>query len=93
MQNRIKERIREKNLKQVELAEKLGMSTVGFSQLVNSTTLKLETFEKIAKAMDVPIWMLCLSDEELEEIRSTAIKDPHAFRCPVCGASLKVVTN
>lgn len=93
MQNRIKERIKEKNLKQTELAEVLGMSPVGLNQLVNSESLKIETFDKIAKAMGVPVWMLCLSDEELTEIRSTATTDPSAFRCPVCGAPLKVVPN
>lgn len=94
MQNRIKERIREKGLKQTELAEKLGMSSVGLNQLVNSESLKIETFDKIAKAMEVPVWMLCLSEDELAEIRATApVKDPDTFLCPVCGASLKVVPN
>lgn len=93
MQNRIKERIKEKKLKQTELAEVLGMSPIGLSQLVNSDSLKIETFEKIAKAMGVPVWMLCLSEDELKEIRSTATTDKSVFSCPVCGASLRVVPN
>lgn len=90
MENRIKERIKELNLKQTELAEKLEMTTVGLNQLINSKTLKIETFEKIAEAMGVPVWQLCLSDAEIAEIR-VGDAGINTFRCPVCSAPLKVV--
>ena len=94
MQNRIRERIKEAGIMQKDLAEQLGMTTVGLNQIGSAAMPKIETFDKIAKALGVPIWSLLLTDEELEAIRATAPsknKMTDEFRCPSCGASLKVV--
>lgn len=90
MQNRIKERIKELNIKQTELAEKLGITTVGLNQLINSAK-KIETYERIAEAMGVPAYNLLLTDDELMALRSNADRPTDEFKCPKCGASLKVV--
>lgn len=93
MENRIKERIKELGLTQKELAEKLNITPVGLSQIVGTTMPKMDTFIKIANALGIPVWMLMLSDEELEDIRSrTPNRNPtKEFRCPKCGALLTVL--
>ena len=93
MENRIKEYIKETGIMQKELAKKLDMTTVGMNKMVNAPVLKLETYQKFADALGIPVWKLILSDAELEEIRSesTVILPSDEFRCPKCGATLKVI--
>jgi transcriptional regulator with XRE-family HTH domain len=50
--NRIKEILKEKGMSQKELAEKLGMSDVGVSKIVNGSTTK-DTMKKIAEILGV----------------------------------------
>lgn len=52
--NRIKELLKEKGMSQKELAEKLGMTEVGVSKIVNGTTTK-ETMKRIAEVLSVEI--------------------------------------
>lgn len=78
---------------QKDIAEKLGMTTVGFNQLAGATMPKIETFVKVANALGVPVWSLLLTDDELEDIRATAPKQYKAsnkFQCPKCGILLRV---
>ncbi|TGY80978.1 helix-turn-helix domain-containing protein [Lepagella muris] len=93
MENRIKEHIKAAGVMQKELAEKLDMTTVGLNKIANTPMLKIETFQKVADALGIPVWKLLLSDEELEQIRSeaTANRPTDEFRCPKCGALLKVI--
>lgn len=96
MQNRIKERIKESGMMQKDIAEKLEITTVGLSQIVNAKMPKLETFVKIAEVLNIPAWKMILTEEELEEIRTegkSTDENSNQFQCPVCGASLKVVPN
>lgn len=96
MRNRIREKIKELGILQKDLAEKLEMTTVGLNQIAGASMPKIETFVKIANALGVPVWSLLLTDEELEAIRSASSdKDGEAsqFRCPKCGAQLKVVPS
>ena len=83
MDHRIKELIKEKGYTQQELAEKLGISRVGLTQLVNGKP-SYPTLEKIAEALGVEMYELFKSKSEIveeitEETRST-------IRCPKCGA-------
>lgn len=93
MENRIKEYIKDAGIMQKELAKRLDMTTVGMNKIANAPVLKLETYQKFAAALGVPVWKLILSDAELEEIRSEASVNHPAdeFRCPKCGAALKVI--
>ncbi len=92
MQNRIKERIKDLGILQKDLAEKMGITSVGLNQIVNTPMPKFETFEKVANALEFPLWKLILSDSEIEDIRNaySAQKPLNQVRCPVCGATLKV---
>ncbi len=92
MQNRIKEQIQRLGRTQKDVAEELGMTTVGLSQLANVDMPKVATLSKIAKVLNIPVWMLILSDDELSEIRGDVTPPlTNEFRCPACGASLRVV--
>ncbi|NDV15567.1 helix-turn-helix domain-containing protein [Muricauda sp. TY007] len=51
---RVKEILKEKGRTQIELAEKLKMSPVGLSKLINGNPT-LETMQKIADALDVEV--------------------------------------
>ena len=81
--HRIKELIKEKGYTQQELADKLGITRVGLTQLVNGKP-SYPTLEKIAEALDVEMWELFKSKSEVVEEISEETKN--AIRCPKCGA-------
>ena len=64
MSHRIKELIKEKGYTQQEFADKLGITRVGLSQLINGKP-SYPTLEKIATALNVPMWQLFASSEEV----------------------------
>ena len=83
---RIKEIIKEKGLTQKEFADKLGMTTVGLAQILAGKP-SYTTLEKIASALDVEIWELLVSREEVigkEEAKSPTIV------CPNCGKEITI---
>lgn len=81
---RIKDVIKEKGYTQKEFAQKLGMTTIGLSQIVNGKP-SYTTLEKIASVLDVPIWELFVSREEL-----AGGGDGNCIVCPRCGAKLGI---
>lgn len=70
MENRIKEQIMASGFRQVDVALKLGISPIGMNQLTKDRLPKFDTMKRIADAIGVPVWKLCLSDDEIAEIRS-----------------------
>ena len=81
---RIKEVLKEKKITQVELAEKMEISISAVRQMVVADSLTTTTLNKIAKALNVPIWQLFVSPEEVSKEQGTGL------RCPVCGAELEI---
>lgn len=66
MQVRIKDIMIEKGVSSVSLADMIGVSKVTISNLINNKTMpSVETLDKIATALDVPIWQLFASPEEI----------------------------
>lgn len=61
MKNNIKEILKEKNITQKELSEKIGMTEAGLSNAINGSASKT-TLEKIAKALDTDISELISKD-------------------------------
>lgn len=85
MKARIKEIMQEKGVSSVVLAEKIGVSKVTVSNLINNKTMpSLKTMEDIANALEVPMWQLFASPEEV---------GGNTFSCPKCGARLKLVED
>lgn len=82
---RIKILIKEKGFTQKTFAAKLGMSTVGLSQILSGKP-SYTTLEKIASALDVEMWELFVSAEEAAAHTDT----PH-FTCPKCGCRLNIL--
>lgn len=95
MQNNVRKVIRELGLSQKEVAERIGITAIGLSQLLRQGTLKWQTLGKLAGALNVPVWKLCLSDDELAEIRSDARPEEQTGQAEaaVSGSSFLLVVN
>lgn len=95
MQNRTREFLKKLGIKQVELAYKLGMSPVGLNQLMRTDQPKIETLEKIADAIGVPVWQLYLTDEEIEDVVAQhnleQVLRSNTAVCPHCGNVVHIV--
>lgn len=74
---RIKEICKQKKIRQIDLANILGMREDSFSIAVNNDTLNLGKLEKIAEYLGVGI--------------SDLFPQPLSFKCPCCGAELQLV--
>ena len=75
---RIKELLKEKRLTQQELADKMNVS-------LSAGSLTTATLEKIATALDVPMWQLFASPEEVRP-KSDAL----TLTCPHCGKDISI---
>ncbi|WP_440441015.1 helix-turn-helix domain-containing protein [Phocaeicola coprocola] len=75
--NRIKEVIKEKGHTITSLADKLGIARESLSRMIVSPSYP--TLEKIAAALDVPMWQLFASKEEVK-----------GDVCPHCGMPIKI---
>lgn len=86
MKVRIKEIMVEKGVSSVSLADIIGVSKVTVSNLINNKTMpSVETLEKIATALNVPMWQLFASPEEIQPQ-----SDGSSITCPNCGKSIKI---
>lgn len=86
---RIKELIKEKGFTQKEFADKLGMTTVGLSQILSGKP-SYTTLEKIASALGVEVWELLVSREEI--IGKQEAKPPTII-CPNCGKEITIIVE
>lgn len=82
---RIKELLKEKGLTQQELADKVGVSYQSIKQTLNAPSVTTSTLEKIATALEVPMWQLFASPEEVQPQ-----KDALSVKCPHCEKSLNI---
>ena len=81
---RIKEVIKEKGYTQREFADKLGMTSIGLSQIVNGKP-SYTTLEKIASALDVPMWQLFVSKKDI-----IGDSEGHYIKCPKCSHEFEI---
>lgn len=81
--NRIKEILKEQGVTINELADKLGISRVTLSTQINGTA-NIVSYEKIATALNVPMWQLFASPEEIQPQ-----SDGVSITCPNCGKESK----
>ena len=82
--NRIKEILKEQGVTINELADKLGISRVTLSTQINGTA-NIVSYEKIATALNVPMWQLFASPEEIQPK-----SDGASITCPNCGKEFEV---
>lgn len=79
---RIKEILKEKGITLSQLADTMGVSRQALSRQVAGKLL-VEKAEEIANALDVPMWQLFASSEEVQKGNSNIV-------CPHCGNPIKV---
>lgn len=96
MKYRIKEILKEKGLNGVELAEMLGINKITlYRNLSENNDLRISTLEKIATALNVPLWSLLVSKDEITKDETSEQKTaPNvgaaSVSCPHCGKSFAV---
>lgn len=79
--NRIKEVIKENGFTITSLADKLGIARESLSRMIVSPSYP--TLEKIATALDVPMWQLFASPAEVA-------KETKGETCPYCGQPITI---
>lgn len=82
--NRIKEVIKEKGFTITSLADRLGIARESLSRMMVSPSYP--TLEKIATALDVPMWQLFASPAEVA-------KETKGETCPYCGQPITIKTT
>lgn len=81
MELRIKDVLKEKKMTVVSLAGIIGITQPNMSNIVNGkSTPSLETLEKIALALDVPV----------TELFEQPKKDSLSLTCPHCGKDISI---
>lgn len=83
MEHRIKEVIKEKGYTITSLADKLGIARESLSRMIVSPSYP--TLEKISTALNVPMWQLFTSKEEIN-----TKKDGVSITCPHCGKEIDI---
>ncbi len=89
---RIKSLLKEKGLTQQDLANMMTnpsgetMTLQNVKQLLNKPSMRTDTLKKIADALDVPMWELFVSRDELAADCSAGAT--HA--CPHCGKPIHI---
>ena len=73
MKTRLKELMQEKGMMSKTLAEKIGISEVSFSALVNGKSNNLETLAKAAQCLGIEMWELFASFEDVINSPATTL--------------------
>ena len=89
---RVKELLKIKGITQKEFAEKLGMTPIGLSQILSGKP-SYTTLEKIASALDVEVWELLVSPEDIIKKYSNGKDEVNIQTCPHCGKPIVIKTE
>lgn len=82
--NRIKEVIKEQGISVNKLADRLGITRITLSKQINGTA-NITSYEKIAAALNVPMWQLFASPNEVQPQSNAA-----SITCPHCGKPITI---
>ena len=82
---RIKEVLKEKGFTQQMLADEMNVSLSAVKQMVSADSLTTSTLENIATALNVPMWQLFVSPEEVQPKT-----DSLTLSCPHCGKNISI---
>lgn len=80
---RIKEVLKEKGCTQQMLADRMNVSLSAVKQMVSAESLTTSTLKRVASALDVPMWQLFASSQEVQETKNT-------ITCPHCGKPIEL---
>lgn len=80
--NRIKGILKEKGMTQQELADKLGVTRISIAKTLAGNPSQ-KTLGRIANALNVPMWQLFASPNEVKQTGNSLI-------CPNCGTPLEL---
>lgn len=80
---RIKEVLKEKGCTQQMLADRMNVSLSAVKQMVSAESLTTSTLKRVAAALDVPMWQLFASSQEVQETKNT-------ITCPHCGKPIEL---
>lgn len=86
--NRIKQILKERNITQKDFAALLGISPVGLYQQIK--TPSYPTLEKWAAVLNIPMWQLFASPEEVAASTQQETGQGVRLVCPHCGKPLHV---
>ena len=81
---RIKQAIKESGSSVGELAQKMGVSRQTISRQINGANITVETVQKIADALGVPVGQL------FDQKPHPKNADHNVITCPHCGAKLVI---
>lgn len=86
----IKDHLKQSGKTAKELAEAVGISRVTASNIINNKTApSLETLQRIAEALGVPLWQLFASPEEVANFATNGGEGLRLV-CPHCGKPLNI---
>lgn len=78
--------MKEKGITKTALSERLNIKNQNFNAMLKNPTY--ETLSKIATALNVPMWQLFASPEEVQLPQNV-----HSIKCPHCGQPIVVKTT
>ena len=81
---RIKQAIKESGSSVGELAQKMGVSRQTISRQINGANITVETVQKIADALGVPVGQL------FDQTQPEKTTEHNTITCPHCGAKLVI---
>ena len=81
---RIKQAIKESGSSVGDLAQKMGVSRQTISRQINGANITVETVQKIADALGVPVGQL------FDQKPHPTNADHHTITCPHCGVKLVI---
>lgn len=76
-------------MKSVELANRLGVTKQTISNMLNGRVMpSLETINKIAEILQVPMWQIFANPDEIGDAPASHIEPQQ--KCPYCGHDLNI---
>lgn len=84
---RIREAIEQQGMTTQDVAKKMGITLSGLNQHISGNP-SIKVLTKIAEAINVPMWQLFASPEEVQ-----LPSNVHSIKCPHCGNEFPVSVN
>lgn len=85
---RIKDILKEREMTQQNLADLMGVQLQSVKQMLNKESLRTDTLKRIADALNIPMWELFVSREEI----MNSCKGVIFGKCPHCEKPIKIKT-